>query len=105
MSYINTYHLFVEHITSYRFLSGKGSAGVLVFGGEMTFSDTEMMELGIKHPTNIYNTRPLICTLKYALDILQTEEALTVEEYTHTHTKHTHTHTHTHTHDFNKKIN
>ena len=44
----------------------------------MTFSDTEMMELGIKHSTNILNTRPLIRTLKYALDILQTEEAFTV---------------------------
>ena len=63
----------------------------------MTFSDKEMMELGIKHPTNIHNTRPLICTLKYALDILQTEEAFTVEEYKHTHT-HTHTHTQTHIH-------
>ena len=43
-----------------------------------------MMELGRKHPTNIHNTRLLIRTLKYALDILQTEEAFTVEEYTHT---------------------
>ena len=58
----------------------------------MTFSDTAMMELGITQSTNIHNTRSLICTLKYVLDILQTEEALTVEEY-----KHTHTHTHTHT--------
>ena len=47
----------------------------------MTFSDTEMMELGRKHPTNIHNTRLLIRTLKYTLDILQTEEAFTVEEY------------------------
>ena len=45
-----------------------------------------MMELGRKHPTNIYNTRLLIRTLKYVLDILQTEEAFTVEEYKHTHT-------------------
>ena len=43
-----------------------------------------MMELGRKHPTNIHNTRSLIRTLKYVLDILQTEEAFTVEEYTHT---------------------
>ena len=57
----------------------------------MTFSDTEMMELGITQSTYIHNTRSLIRTLKYVLDILQTEEALTVEEY-----KHTHTHTHTH---------
>ena len=56
----------------------------------MIFSDKEMMELGIKHLTNIHNVRPLIRTLKYALDILQTEEAFTVEEY-----KHTHTHTQT----------
>ena len=52
----------------------------------MTFSDTEMMELDRKHPTNIHNTRSLIRTLKYVLDNLQTEEALTVEEYKHTHT-------------------
>ena len=56
----------------------------------MTFSDSEMMELGRKHPTNIDNTRSLIRTLKYAFDILQTEEVFTMEEYTHTHT-HTHT--------------
>ena len=54
------------------------------------------MELGKKHPTNIQNTRTLIRTLKYVLDILQTEEAFTVEEYKHTHT-HTHKHTHIHT--------
>ena len=60
----------------------------------MTFSDTEMMELGRKHPTNIHNTRSLIRTLKYVLDILQTEEAFTVEEYKHTHTR-THARTHT----------
>ena len=58
----------------------------------MTFSDTAMMELGITQATNIHNTRSLICTLKYVLDILQTEEAFTVEEY-----KHTHTHAHTRT--------
>ena len=58
----------------------------------MTFSDTEMMELGITQPTNIHNTRSLIHTLKYVFDILQTEEASTVEEY-----KNTHTHAHTHT--------
>ena len=52
----------------------------------MTFSDTEMMELGITQSTNIHNTRSLIRTLKYVLDILQTEEAFTVEEYKHTHT-------------------
>ena len=55
----------------------------------MTFSDTAMMELGITQSTNIHNTRSLIRTLKYVLDILQTEEAFMVEEY-----KHTHTHTH-----------
>ena len=55
--------------------------------------DTELMELGRKHPTKIHNTRSLIRTLKYVLDILQTKEAFTVEEY-----KHTRTHIHTHTH-------
>ena len=57
----------------------------------MTFSDTAMMELGITLSTNIHNTGSLIRTLKYVLDIQQTEEAFTVEKY-----KHTHTHTHTH---------
>ena len=52
----------------------------------MTFSDTAMMELGITQSTNIHNTRSLIRTLKYVLDILQTEEAFTVEEYKDTHT-------------------
>ena len=55
----------------------------------MTFSDTEMMELGITQSTNIHNTRSLIRTLKYVLDILQTEEAFTVEEYKN---KYVHTH-------------
>ena len=54
----------------------------------MTFSDTAMMELGITQSTDIHNTRPLIRALRHVLDILQTEEAFTVEEY-----KHTHTHT------------
>ena len=53
----------------------------------MTFSDTAMMELGIRESTNIHNTRSLIRTLKYVLDILQTEETFTVEEYKHTHTQ------------------
>ena len=52
----------------------------------MTFSDMAMMELGITQSTNIHNTRSLIRTLKYVFDILQTEEAFTVEEYKHTHT-------------------
>ena len=52
----------------------------------MTFSDTEMMDFGRKHATNIYNTRSLIRTLTYVLDILQTEEVFTVEEYKHTQT-------------------
>ena len=54
----------------------------------MTFSDTAMMELGKTQSTDIHNTRSLIRALRYVLDILQTEEAFTVEEY-----KHTHTHT------------
>ena len=59
----------------------------------MTFSDTEIMEFGRKHPTTIHNTRSLIRALKYVLDILETEGAFTVEEQ-----KHTHIHTHIHTH-------
>ena len=46
------------------------------------------MELGITQSTNIDNTKSLIRTLKYVLDILQTEEAFKVEEYK---KKHTHT--------------
>ena len=52
----------------------------------MTFSDTGMMELGITQSTNIHNTKSLIRTLKYVLDILQTEEASMMEEYKHKHT-------------------
>ena len=52
-----------------------------------------MKELGSGTAYNTHNTTSLIRTLKYVSDILQTEEALTMEEY-----KHTHTHTHTHTH-------
>ena len=55
----------------------------------MTFSYTAMMKLGITQSTDIHNTRSLIRALRYVLDILQTEEAFTVEDY-----KHTHTHTH-----------
>ena len=35
----------------------------------MMLSDTEMMELVIRHTTNIYNTKSLIRTLNYVLDI------------------------------------
>ena len=38
----------------------------------MKFSNTEIMELGRKHSTNIRNRRSLIHTLKYVLEILQT---------------------------------
>ena len=75
----------------------------------MTFSDTEMKELGRSTQINIHKTRSLIRPFKYVLDILQAEEAFRVEEYTHTYTHthtnihthihiHTNTHTHTHTH-------
>ena len=53
----------------------------------MTFSDTAMMELGITQSTDIHNTRSLIRALRFVLDILQTEETFTVEEYKHTHTR------------------
>ena len=52
----------------------------------MTFSDTEMKELGSGTAYNTHNTTSLIRTLKHVSDILQTEEAFTVNEYTHTHT-------------------
>ena len=52
----------------------------------MTFSETEMKELGSGTAYNAHNTTSLIRTLKHVSDILQTEEAFTVKEYTHTHT-------------------
>ena len=45
-----------------------------------------MKELGSGTAYNTHNTTSLIRTLKYVSDILQTEEAFTVKEYTHTHT-------------------
>ena len=45
-----------------------------------------MRELRSGTTYNTHNTTSLIRTLKYVSDILQTEEALTVEEYKHTHT-------------------
>ena len=72
----------------------------------MAFSDTEIKELSRSTQINIRNTRSLIRALKYVSNILQTEEAFTVEEYkpTHTHTD-THAHTHTHTHTHTKELN
>ena len=46
-----------------------------------------MKELGSGIAYNTHNTTSLIRTLKYVSDILQTEEAFTVEEYKHTHTQ------------------
>ena len=61
----------------------------------MTFSDTEMMELGRKHPTNIHNTRSLIRTLKYVLDICRIWKK-NINTHTDTHTRaHTHARTDT----------
>ena len=58
-----------------------------------------MKELGRSTQNDTYTITSFIRTLKYVSDILQTEEAFTVEEYKHTHTNtHTHTHTHTRTH-------
>ena len=45
-----------------------------------------MKDLGSGTTYNTHNTTSLIRTLKYIPDILQTEEAFTVKEYTHTHT-------------------
>ena len=50
-----------------------------------------MKELGRSTQNDTYTITSFIRTLKYVSDILQTEEAFTVEEY-----KHTHTHTRTH---------
>ena len=51
----------------------------------MTFSGTEMKELG--GVPRLINTRSLTRALKYVSDILQLEEAFTVEEYKYTHTR------------------
>ena len=45
-----------------------------------------MKELGSSTAYNTHNTTSLIRTLKYVSDILQMEEAFTVEEYKHTRT-------------------
>ena len=45
-----------------------------------------MKELGSGTAYNTHNTTSMIRTLKHVSDILQTEEAFTVKEYTHTHT-------------------
>ena len=63
----------------------------------MTFSDTAIMELGITQSTNIHNTRSLIRTLKYVLDIFADGRNLHGERNINTHT-YTHIHTHAHTH-------
>ena len=101
-SYINIYHLFAEHIISYRFLSSMLRTGVFVFGGEMWHFQIRRWWNLAEEPKLIFTTQDRSSSpLKYVLDILQTEEAFTVEEYrdTHTHTHaHTHTHTYTHTH-------
>ena len=49
-----------------------------------------MKELGSGTAYNTHNTTSLIRTLKHVSDILQTEEAFTVKEYTHTHTHNHH---------------
>ena len=67
-----------------------------------------MRELCSGTAYNTHNITSLIRTLKYVSDILQTEEAFTVEEYKHTHAHahtHTHTHTYTHTHQRNRYHN
>ena len=54
-----------------------------------------MKELGRGTAYNTHNITSLTRTPQDVSDILQTEEAFTVEEYTHTHT-----HTHAHDHSF-----
>ena len=56
---------------------------------------------GQAEESNVFNNTSLICSL--VLQLIQTDEAFTVNGRTHTHTHihtraHTHTHTHTHTH-------
>ena len=52
----------------------------------MTFSDTQMKELGRSIQINIHNTRSLIRALKYVSENLQREQVFTREEYMHSHT-------------------
>ena len=61
----------------------------------MTFSDTEMNELGRSTWNDTHNITSMMRTPQYVSNILQTEEIFTVEEYKQ---RNTYTHTHTHTH-------
>ena len=74
---------------SYRFSPVVERLEFRLWGWNMTFSDTEMKELGRGTQINIHNTRSFIRALKYVQDISQTEETFTVEEnkYIHTHTQ------------------
>ena len=84
---ISVYHLFAVAIyILFVFSPARVHWSFRLWRWNMTFSDTEMKELGSGTAYNTHNTTSLIRTLKYVSDILQTEEALTVKEYTHTHT-------------------
>ena len=79
----------------------------------MTLSDTEMMELVRKHPTNTHKKRSLIWISDLCHRRFAARRNQQVEEYKHTHTHtrarahahtHTHTHTHTHAHTYYSKV-
>ena len=78
---------------SYRFLSSLRLAGVFVFGGGI-WHFRILGWGGLAGAQRIMLAAWHRWPLRHVSDILQAEEAFTVEEYKHTNT-HTHTHTHT----------
>ena len=84
ISCINIYNLFAGHQYIIWF-------SLQFFGGEIWHFQMWRWRNLAEAPREISKTQDRWCVpLKYVLDILQSEEIFTVEEY-----KHTHTHTHT----------
>ena len=81
-------------VISYRFSPVGVGWSLSLWRWNMIFSDTEMIELGIRHTTNIHNTRSMIRTLKYVSWTFCRRKKPSRWQNINTHT-HTHTHTHT----------
>ena len=74
--FINIYNLFVPwiyHIVSLQFVGG---LEFCLWRWHMTFSDTEMKELGKSTQINIPNTRSLICSLRVCIRHLADRRSL-----------------------------
>ena len=94
---ISVYHLFTGPVYHIVFSPVRAHWNFRLWMWSRTFFDIEIRNLA-EAPRLIFTTQDCwFLPLKYVSDILQTEKALTVEEYKHKHT-HTYTHTHTHTH-------